>query len=80
MASNALGFLRFAFFQFAVFVGGFVPPIEADGRFQNQKHVIPGALDFADRLRDPVGLGEGIVDGIPQFLHEVLQWLVHRYS
>ena len=37
-----------------------------------------GLLDFADRFRDPVGLGKGIVNRVSQFLHEVLQWLFHR--
>src|SRR5208283_1490628 len=76
---GALRLLRLAHLNLAVFVvGGFVAPVETDSRFQDQKHVVSGALDFADRLRDPVGFGQGIVDGIPQLLHEVLQWLVHR--
>src|SRR5215472_5170320 len=58
----------------------FVATVEADSRFQDQEDVVTGSLDLADRLRDPVGLGKGIVDRVPQFLHEVLQWLFHRYS
>src|ERR1035438_3107216 len=34
-----------------------VAAVETDGGLQNQKHVVPGLLDVADRLRDPVGLG-----------------------
>ena len=43
-----------------------------------KKTSYPGFLDLADRLRDPVGLGKGIVNRVSQFLHEVFQWLFHR--
>ena len=55
-----------------------VPPVKADRRFQDEENVVAGSFDFADRLRDPVGLGKGIVDRVSQFLHQVLQWLFHR--
>ena len=61
-------------FLFAVFVA----PVKPDGGFQNQEDIVAGTLDFADRFRDPVGLGKGIVDRVSQFLHEVLQRLFHR--
>ena len=44
---------------------GFVPAVETDGRLQHKEDVIARAFDFADRLRDPVGLGQGIVDRVP---------------
>ena len=34
----------------------FVAAIEADRRLQNQEYIVPGSFDFADRLRDPVGI------------------------
>ena len=42
------------------------------GRFQHEEDVIAGSFNLADRFRDPIGLGKGIVDGVSQFLHEVL--------
>src|SRR5438067_2893854 len=49
------------FFLVAVLVS----PIEADRRFQDQKYIVACALDLSDRLRDPVGLGKGIVNRMP---------------
>ena len=54
-----LGTLRAVFLSF----------IESDGGFQDQEHVVPSALDFADRLGNPVGFGQRVVDRVPQFLH-----------
>jgi hypothetical protein len=71
-------FCRLDLFLFLLLV--FVAPVEPDRRFQHEEHVVARSLDFADRLRDPVGLGKGIVDRVSQFLHEVLQWLFHRDS
>src|SRR5580693_9005432 len=72
--------LALVFLLYLGIAGVFVPPVETDGCLQNEENIVPGLLDFADRLGDPVGLGKGIVDRVSQFLHEVLQWLVHRYS
>src|SRR5579871_2524263 len=74
----AFGLLRGLDLLFVLVFGIFVPSIEADRGFQDQKDVVTGFLNFADRLRDPVGLGQGIVDRVSQFLHQMLQWLVHR--
>ena len=63
---------------FVFFFGVLVPPIKADSRFQYEENVVSGSFDLADCLRNPVGFGEGIVDRVSQFLHEVLQWLFHR--
>jgi hypothetical protein len=54
--------------------------VEADGSFENQKDVVAGSLDFADRFCDPVRIGKGIVNRVSQFLHELLQWLFHNVS
>src|ERR1035441_7666584 len=62
------------------FVGVLIPSVEPDGRFQHQEDVVAGFLDFADRFRDPGGLGEGIVDRVSQFLHEALQGFFHNSS
>src|SRR4051794_20106572 len=64
---------------FILVVGVLIPPVKADRRFQNQENVVPGSLDFSDCLRNSVGFGEGIVDRVSQLLHEVLQWLFHRF-
>ena len=61
-----------------VFIAALIPAIEPDRRLQNQEDVVPGSLDFTDRLRDPVRLGKGIVDRVSQFLHQLFQWLFHR--
>ena len=45
--------------------------VETYSCFQNQEDVVAGPLDFTDRLRDPVRIGEGIVDRIPKLLHQV---------
>src|SRR5512138_1399004 len=58
----------------------FIPSVEPDRGLQDQEDIVAGPFDFADRFRDPVGLGKGIVDRVSQFLHEVLQWLFHGYS
>jgi hypothetical protein len=66
----------FLFLVFAVLIS----PVEADRSLQNKKDVVARSLDLADRFRDPVGFGKGIVDRVSQFLHEVLQWLFHKLS
>ncbi|SPE29172.1 hypothetical protein SBA6_1120033 [Candidatus Sulfopaludibacter sp. SbA6] len=58
----------------------FIPPVETNGGLQDKEDIVAGSLDFADRFRDPVGFGKGIVDRVSQFLHEVLQWLFHKLS
>ena len=60
-------------------VGVLIPPVKADSRFQDEEDVVTGSLDFPDCLRNPVGFGEGIVNRVSQLLHEVLQWLFHRF-
>ena len=76
LAVNHVG--HFQLFVLFLLLAVFVTPVKADRRFQNQEYVVAGFLDLADRFRDPVGLGKGIVDRVSQFLHELLQWLFHR--
>ena len=52
--------------------GVIVSPVKTNRRFQNEEDVIPCPLNLADRFRDPVGFGKGIIDCISQFLHQVL--------
>src|SRR4051794_20926685 len=52
------------------FVSVFVAAVKSNRCLKNQEYVVAGPLDFADRLRDPVRLGKGIVDRVSQFLHE----------
>src|SRR5260370_36856385 len=76
-ALGLFGCFRLIFFFFVV--GVLIPPVKADSRFQYEENVVPGSFDFPDCLRNPVGFGEGIVDRVSQLLHEVLQWLLHRF-
>ena len=79
-ASGLLGHLDLRFIVPTAVRAAVVPSVEADRRLQNQENVVTGFLDLADRLRDPVGLGKGIVDRVSQLLHQVLQWLFHRIA
>ena len=70
----ALGLAQlFPVFGFIILIA----PVESDGCFEHQEDVVSRPLDFADRLRDPVRLGKGIVDRVSQFLHETLQRFIH---
>ena len=73
-----LGFRLAGGLVFGLFFAFFIPLIEANSCFQYQENVISGAFDLANSLGDPVGLRELVVDRVPQFLHQVLQWLVHN--
>ena len=69
---SAFGLLLAGSFDlFLILFFTFIATVEADGSFENQKDVVAGSLDFADRFRDPVGLGKGIVNCVSQFLHEL---------
>ena len=59
-------------FLLIIRVAVFVTLVETDGGFEHQEHVVTGLLDLADGFGDSVGVREGIVDRIPQFLHEIL--------
>lgn len=65
---GALG-LRFFFndtFHIFLFVLAIlVTAVETDGGFENEEDVVTGAFDFTDRLGNPIGLGQGIVNRIP---------------
>ncbi len=76
---RALGLFGYVVLVFIVVVGVLIPPVKADRRFQYQEYFITGPFDFPVCLRNPVGFGEVIVNRISQLLHEVLQWLFHRF-
>ena len=56
----------------------FVTTVEPDSSFQNKEDVVSSPFNLPNGLCNPIGFGKGIVDGISQFLHEALQWFVHR--
>jgi hypothetical protein len=59
-------------------VGGFVAGLaDADGGFEYQENVVAAFFDAGDDFGDLIGVGERLVDGFPQFLHELLEFLVH---
>src|SRR5580658_2013440 len=83
LASSLESALRLFVGSFNLFVfilGAFVAPVETNGRFQHQEYVVSRSFDLADRLRDAVGFGEGIVNRVSQLLHEALQRLIHKNS
>jgi hypothetical protein len=43
--------------------------IETDGSFEHQEHVVTGLLDLADGFGDAIGVRQGIVNRVSQFLH-----------
>ena len=50
---------------------------DADGGFEDQKNVVAAFLDAGDDFGDLLGIGQRSVDGFAQFLHELLQLLIH---
>src|SRR5258706_12105785 len=51
--------------------------VESDGGFEHQEDIVAGALDLADGLSDRFGIRERFIDGVPEFLHQLLQPVVH---
>ena len=59
-------------------VGGFFALLaDADGSFENQENVVATLLDAGDDFGDLFGIGERLVDGFAEFLHELFELLVH---
>ena len=59
-------------------LGFVVAAVETDGGLQHQKDIVAAGLDPGDDLGDLVGFRQGLVDGIAEFLHELLQFVVHE--
>src|SRR5580700_1670080 len=59
-------------------VGGFFALLaDADGGFENQEYVVSAFFDAGDDFGDLFGIGERLVDGFAEFLHELFELLVH---
>lgn len=50
--------------------------VEADGHFENQEEVITGAADARHDLGDFFGIGQGLVNGVAQFLDQAFESVV----
>jgi len=50
--------------------------VEADGNFENQEEVIAGVADARHDLGDSFGIGQGLVNGVAQFLDQAFEILV----
>jgi hypothetical protein len=88
---NAEGFEKFevliADFQLRIagessdersFVGGFFALFaDPNGGFEDEEDVIAVIFDSGDHFGDLLGIGERLIDGITQFLHELLELLIH---
>jgi hypothetical protein len=57
--------------------GFFALLADADGGFEDQENVIAAVFDAGDDFGDLFGLGERLVDGFAELLHELLELLVH---
>ncbi len=59
-------------------VGGFFALLaDADGGFEDQEDVVAAFFDAGDDFGDLFGIGERLVDGFAEFLHELFELLVH---
>jgi hypothetical protein len=77
-AASGPDFLRLAEIRFGGFVViGFVALVEADCRFQNEEYIVTGALNFADRLCNALGIGQRVVDRVTQVLHQAFETFFH---
>jgi len=58
-------------------VGGFLALLaDADGGFEDQENVVAALFDAGDDFGDLFGIGERLVDGLAEFLHELFKLLV----
>jgi len=58
-------------------VGGFLALLaDADGGFEDQENVVAALFDAGDNFGDLFGIGERLVDGLAEFLHELFKLLV----
>ena len=48
-----------------------------DGGFEDQEDIVSTFFDAGDNLRDLLGVGERFVDGVAEFLHELLELWIH---
>jgi hypothetical protein len=59
------------------FVGGFFALLaDADGGFENQENIVTALFDAGDNFGDLFGIGERLVDGFAEFLHELFELLI----
>jgi hypothetical protein len=60
------------------FVGGFFALLaDADGGFEDQEDVVATLFNSRDDFGDLFGIGERLVDGLAEFLHELFELLIH---
>ena len=50
--------------------------IKADGDFQNEEEVVAGVADARHDVSDPLGIGEGLVDGVAQLFDQAFKLVV----
>ncbi len=59
-------------------VGGFLALLaDADRSFEDQENIVSTFFDAGDNFGDLFGIGERLVDGFAEFLHELFELLVH---
>ena len=60
------------------FVGGFFALLaNADGGFEYEKNIVAAFFNAGDNFGDLFGVRERFVDGFAEFLHELLELLIH---
>src|ERR1700732_1239744 len=63
--------------QRRLFAGFLATLAYPDGGFQHQEDIVAALFDSRRDIGDGLGIRQGLVDRLTQFLHQLLQLLVH---
>ena len=74
---------RFLMNRFRIHLASFVivfvfALIKTDGRLEHEKHIVARTFDLADGASNTVRVRKGFVDGVAQFLHQLLESVVQN--
>jgi hypothetical protein len=58
---------------------GFRSLVEANRRFQNKKHIVSGVANILDSFTDLLRLGQSVIYGCAELLHQLLQILIELH-